>query len=304
MNAVKDTEVLLLQLDKTGQELMRPLLMNPLRQAYRAVVRSAGGAASGLWEVEVWPGYDKIKDRYPFNLASTRDASFEDAVAFFKPKDGTLWGFYDKYLKGFHYQVSHDFYPMQQLQDDTPGAKASTPFKTNLYNCLKRTHEITDALFVTGEEKPKVSFSINLKTVSPIVSEVVFDIDGQVRRYRNEKEFWYTFDWPGKNPDGREHPRARRRRPRRGDQARGSVGHLPPLRDRHRHGAEGQRRGLHRDLADDSAPRHRGDGGPSDPREPPVRSELLPRHELPAEHRRQLRRRRWRRRQEGLKPSW
>ena len=203
MNAVKDTEVLLLQLDKPGQEMMRPLLMNPLRQAYRAVVRSAGGAASGLWEVEVWPGYDKnIKDRYPFNLASARDASFEDAVAFFKPKEGTLWGFYDKYLKGFHYQVSHDFYPMQQLQDDTPGAKASTPFKTNLYNCLKRTHEITDALFVTGEEKPKVSFSINLKTVSPIVSEVVFDIDGQVRRYRNEKEFWYTFDWPGKTPTG------------------------------------------------------------------------------------------------------
>src|SRR5262249_40502469 len=53
-----------------------------------------------------------------------------------------------------------------------------------------------------GEEKPKVSFSINLKTVSPIVSEVVFDIDGQERQYRNEKEFWYTFEWPGKKPTG------------------------------------------------------------------------------------------------------
>jgi type VI secretion system protein ImpL len=203
LNAVKETEVLLLQLDKPGQELMRPLLMNPLRQAYRAVVKSAGGAASGLWEIEVWPAYEKnIKDRYPFNLQSTRDASFADAAAFFKPKDGILWGFYDKYLKTFHYQVNHDFYPLAQMQSGAPGAKPYTPFKSNLYNCLKRAHEITDSIYSPGEEKPKVSFSINLKTVSPIVSEVIFDIDGQVRQYRNEKEFWYSFDWPGKKPTG------------------------------------------------------------------------------------------------------
>jgi type VI protein secretion system component VasK len=86
--------------------------MNPLYQAYRAVVRSAGGAASGLWEVDGLAALrDKIKDRYPFNLAATRDASFEDAVAFFKPKDGILWGFYDKYLKDFHRKVNHDFVP-------------------------------------------------------------------------------------------------------------------------------------------------------------------------------------------------
>ncbi len=203
MNAVRETEVLLLQLDKPGQELMRPLLMNPLRQAYRAVVRSAGGAASGLWEIEVWPDYEKkIKDRYPFNLASTRDASFEDAALFFKPKDGVLWGFYEKYLKGFHYQVQHDFYPLAQMQSGAPGAKPYTPFRPNLYNCLKRAHEISDSIFVAGEEKPRVDFNINLKTVSPIVSEVTFEIDGQSRKYRNEKEYWYTFTWPGKKSSG------------------------------------------------------------------------------------------------------
>ncbi|MEZ4315275.1 MAG: type VI secretion system membrane subunit TssM, partial [Polyangiaceae bacterium] len=203
LNAVRETEVLLLQLDKPGQELMRPLLMNPLRQAYRAVVRSAGGAASGLWEIEVWPEYEKkIKDRYPFNLASTRDASFEDATAFFKPKDGVLWGFYDKYLKDFHYQVKHDFYPLAQMQSGAPGARPYTPFLPNMYNCLKRAHEITDSIFVPGGEKPNVAFNVNLKTVSPIVSEVVFEIDGQIRRYRNEKELWYSFTWPGKTPSG------------------------------------------------------------------------------------------------------
>lgn len=201
-NAVKETEGLLLSMDETGQRHLGPLLMNPLRQAYKAVVKSAGGAASGIWEVEVWPHYrDKIKDRYPFNLAASRDASFEDAVAFFKPRDGVLWGFYENYLKGFHYQVGHDYYPKSYLEGQSRGARPFTPFNPNLYNCLRRASEITDAIFGGGAE-PKVVFHINMKTVSPIVSEVLFEVDGQKRLYRNEKEFWHTFKWPGETPSG------------------------------------------------------------------------------------------------------
>src|SRR5262249_42830914 len=40
------------------------------------------------------------------------------------------------------------------------------------------------------------------KTVNPIVSEVIFEIDGQKRLYRSEKEFWQTFVWPGQKPTG------------------------------------------------------------------------------------------------------
>jgi type VI secretion system protein ImpL len=200
--AVRETQALLLTMDETGQKLMEPLLMNPLRQAYKALVRRAGGSASGLWEVVVWPHYrDKIKDRYPFNLASSRDASFEDAVAFFKPKDGILWGFYEEHLKDFHYKVAHDYYPKAYLQGETAAARPFTPFNPNMYNCLRRADEITDALFPAGE-KPEVVFKINMKTVSPIVSEVIFEIDGQKRLYRNEKPMWQTFKWPGETPTG------------------------------------------------------------------------------------------------------
>ena len=60
--AVKATQATLLKLDDTGQDLLTPLLMNPLKDAHRAVVRHAGGTASGLWEVQVWPAYrDKSK---------------------------------------------------------------------------------------------------------------------------------------------------------------------------------------------------------------------------------------------------
>jgi type VI secretion system protein ImpL len=162
------------------------------------MVRSAGGAASGLWEVTVWPPYrDSIKNRYPFNTSAKRDASFEDTVAFFKPKEGVLWGFYDGYLKSFHRQVGHKFVPSTSLAGIPRPARRYTPFHPNLYNCLERASEISDALFAQGD--PKVQFKVNLKTVSPIVSEITFELDGEKRVYRNEKQFWRTFTWPGPN---------------------------------------------------------------------------------------------------------
>ena len=115
-------------MDETGQELMTPLLMNPLKQAYKAVIKHAGGAASGLWEVVVWPAYrDKIKDRYPFNLAATRDASLQDAVAFFKPKSGILWGFYDQYLKPFHTKLDARLHPRGAPRGAPPPGEALHP---------------------------------------------------------------------------------------------------------------------------------------------------------------------------------
>ncbi len=224
-DAVKTTQGELLKMDETGQELLQPLLMNPLKQAYKAVMRHAGGAASGLWEVVVWPAYrDKIKDRYPFNLAATRDASFQDAMAFFKPKDGILWGFYGQYLRPFHTKVGHDFVPEAHLEARPRPARPFTPFRPLMYPCLKRADEITDALWPEsggggndvpaaagasgggdkdkGNDKPRVEFQINVKTVSPIVSEVIIEIDGQKRVYRNEKEFWAPMVWPGPKPTG------------------------------------------------------------------------------------------------------
>lgn len=212
--AVKDTEAMVLKLDARGQGMMREMLLNPLRQGYKAFIKGAGGAASGLWEVMVWPHYrDKIKDRYPFNLAAKRDASWSDAVMFFKPKEGVLWGFYDKYLGDFHRKQEHDFIPVSFLSGASEGSKSAKPapkkargggiFNPLMYNCLKRSDEITDALWPDAQgEEPEVTFQINVKTVSPIVSDVVFIVDDQKRVYRNEKEFWYEFKWPSGDKRG------------------------------------------------------------------------------------------------------
>ena len=92
-------------------------------------------------------------------------------------------------------KLGHKFIPATHLQGPQP-AKRYTPFNTNLYNCLERADEITDALF-HGQPDPKVAFNVSLTTVSPIVSEIVFELDGMQRVYKNEKEYWKSFEWPG-----------------------------------------------------------------------------------------------------------
>jgi type VI secretion system protein ImpL len=95
--------------------------------------------------------------------------------------------------------VGHKFFPATALSGIPRPPKRFTPFHGNLYNCLERSSEITDALFGQGakEGEAGIKFRINLTTVSPIVSEIEFELDGQKRLYRNEKEFWYDFQWPG-----------------------------------------------------------------------------------------------------------
>jgi len=152
----------------------------------------------------------------------------EDFKKFFTPKTGILWGFYNAHLKEFHRQQDHDFIPVSHLLGD-PGsagkAVARPIFNPLMYNCLKRADEISDSIWgmpgpgggdegtipaaaaaegAAGGEGggPDVEFELNLKTVSPIVSDVIFEVDGQQRVYRNEKEFFYGFKWPGKSKFG------------------------------------------------------------------------------------------------------
>lgn len=204
LQASAKAQALLLSMDDTGQELMGPLLLNPLKQAYQALVRRAGGAASGLWEVVVFPPYrETIRDRYPFGPVSARDASLEDAMAFFKPKDGVIWGFYEEYLKGMVMRVGNAFAPLSHLESRPRPAVPFTPFAPGLYRCLGRSAEITSALFGDGTatENPGVALEVKLKTVSPIVSEVTFEVDGQRKVYRNEKQFWQKVTWLKENAE-------------------------------------------------------------------------------------------------------
>ena len=122
--------------------------------------------------------------------------------------------------------------------------------------------------------------------MSPIVSEVILEIDGQKRLYRNEKEVWNPMIWPGPKPTG-----AR-------IQVRGAGGLDEEITREGPWGIfrlfEAGSTTAEKDKDEvflvtwqmTAPPVTRHPRGPPGARQPPVPAQLLPRHQLPAEHRR------------------
>ncbi|GAC1393879.1 MAG: type VI secretion system membrane subunit TssM [Polyangiales bacterium] len=196
-NAFRTTSALLTDQDGFTRPMLSPLLMNPITLAWGAVVHDASGAASGLWEVNVWNPYMKTLDKkYPFAPDSPVDAKLEDFTAFFKPKDGLVWGFYEAYLKNGLDEQGGTFIPSRRF-------KSAVDYSPAFLKCLKRTLEVTKASFVDpkGGAKPAVEFEINLHSVSENVSHVAIEIDGQGHEYKNEPEEWVKLQWPAEKPE-------------------------------------------------------------------------------------------------------
>jgi type VI secretion system protein ImpL len=198
-NAFRTTSALLTDQDGFTRPQLSPLLMNPITLAWGAVVHDAGGAASGLWEVNVYQPYLKTLDKkYPFDPNALVDTKIEDFTNFFKPKDGILWGFYEQNLKSSLEEQGGVFFPTKRFKnqmDYTPAA----------LKCFKTSLEITKAAWPdpTKSGKPAVVFEVNLHSVSENVSHVSIEIDGVGHEYKNEPEEWVTLQWPAEKPEAR-----------------------------------------------------------------------------------------------------
>ncbi len=187
----------LLSNQTTGtRALLSPLLMRPISFAWAGVMKGAGSAAGGLWEPNVWTVWQNtLANRYPF-VRTQRDASLADFTEFFRPGSGLLWAFYAENLQGSLRRNGRSFSPVRRF-----GASVGyTP--DFLGKCLTRGVEISSAVFPAGED-PKVSFEVNLHSVSEDVSEVSIEIDGVAHTYKNHPAQWLKAEWPAKDAEAR-----------------------------------------------------------------------------------------------------
>jgi type VI secretion system protein ImpL len=196
--AYRATTALLADQDAFTRPLMSPLLLDPIAFSWASVLRDAGGAAGGLWEMTAYKAWStKLEPNYPFTAGAQTDAKIEDFADFFRPQ-GQLWTFYDQSLKGSLDKQGNDFVPTRRF-------KASVAYTGEFLSCLRRASKITDATFGAGADAkvPQVAFEVNLHSVSPDVSQVTIDVDGQSRTYSNTPEEWLAVQWPAKDPKKR-----------------------------------------------------------------------------------------------------
>lgn len=169
--------------------LLSPFLLNPLEMAYGQTMNATADAAGGTWEQSVWKKWhNDLEDGYPFT-DTWRDVKLADYTAFFKP-GGLLFGFHETRVKDQLELQGKKFVPTQRF-------KSSVPFTGGFLKCLDRGLEIQGATF-DGEkaEGPSVDFEVNLHSVSENISEVVVEVDGQSKTYRNGPEQWLSIKWP------------------------------------------------------------------------------------------------------------
>jgi type VI secretion system protein ImpL len=168
-----------------------PLLEQPLRQTWIAILKDAGLHLDGLWRTQISEPFNRdIENGYPFN-PSGRDVSLATVSQYFKPQDGTLDAFYGTELRMFLTKADNTFTPRMLMG-------AQVPFSPAFLQFLGRVSTIRQALFPPGS--PDISLAFDLTPDStPGVTESLLEIDGQRLRYRNEPPLPYSLTWPSKS---------------------------------------------------------------------------------------------------------
>jgi type VI secretion system protein ImpL len=178
--------------------LVSPLLLNPLELGYGGVLNDIGQAAGGNWENDVWKKWHgSLEDGYPFT-DTARDVPLADYTAFFQPGSGLLAKFYGGSLSNSLELLGNKYAPTTRFGQ-------SIAFTGGFLKCYDRGLEITRATFEGGNTTdkaadakggPKVEFELNLHSVSENVSEVIVEVDGVSRTYKNGPEEWLAITWP------------------------------------------------------------------------------------------------------------
>lgn len=142
------------------------------------------------WSEQVLtPFNDTLADRYPFNPASSQDASLSEVTRFFAP-GGTLDGFYQSSLK-----------PL--LDSGVLKQDAGNGHLQALVNQLDQAQRIREALFnVQGQ--PEVHFVVEPVELTASKRRSVLNLDGQLVEYSHGRRQKVPLVWPNALRDGAE----------------------------------------------------------------------------------------------------
>jgi type VI secretion system protein ImpL len=168
-----------------------PVLEQPLRFAWSALMRDLGTQIDAKWKVQIAePFRREVEPMFPFN-PNGQDLPLAILSKYFRPNDGVLWTFGEKEMRAFQPQTGY-------LPGPAGLFTVRLAFSRDYLEFMERARAIREALYSGSGAEPSVVFDI-----TPIgtedVTESILEIDGQPPlRYRNELPTPTTFTWPGK----------------------------------------------------------------------------------------------------------
>jgi len=167
-----------------------PLLEQPLRQTWVAILRDAGLHLDGLWRTQVSDAFHRdLQNSFPLSQGGN-DVSLATWAAYFKPHDGSLDAFYEIELKMFLNAQADGVAPRNLMG-------AQVPFSATFLDFIAKVNTIRQAFFAPGSPDVGLTFDLT-PDATPGVTESMLEIDGQQIRYRNESPVPYSLTWPSK----------------------------------------------------------------------------------------------------------
>jgi len=167
-----------------------PLLEQPLRQSWAAILRDVGYRLDGLWKTRIADTYRRdVESRFPFD-PNGQDLPLSMLAQYLKPGEGSIWSFFDGELKMFVTPSENQWAPASLFGAQVDFAPAFLGF-------LGKANAVRQSLYSTGGADPSVTFDLTPEP-TPGVTESLLEIDGQRFLYRNERALPQAFTWPGK----------------------------------------------------------------------------------------------------------
>lgn len=163
-----------------ARKLLMPLLYSPIKQAWRVVLLEAKRDIEQRWQQDVYQSYQReIKSKFPFEKTA-EDVQLSDLKAFFRLQDGTLWLFFDEYLKPFVDEHNHYYKNKQWLGI---GLGLSAGVLTELH----QAYQLSNGLF---EQNGSGFQYLVYPMPTADVKEVLLESGSSMLRYQNGPQEW------------------------------------------------------------------------------------------------------------------
>jgi type VI secretion system protein ImpL len=185
------TKVVLEELPSSLRKVVRPLLESPLQGVSTNVRTAEDEALASRFSSGVCESFGKkLQGRYPF-ANTDNDALMQDVSEVFG-RQGSVWKYFEANLKD-----------RLELAGDGYKPRGDRRVPGNILSFINKAYAVTQALYPQGSQEPKFDFDVRphpaivAEGSGYLVAEIMLEVDGKSKTYRNGPRDWWTFGWPG-----------------------------------------------------------------------------------------------------------
>lgn len=154
------------------------------------ILSDAKNTISQQWKKQVFPEYTQnIMNRFPLNAQAEQEIPLENFSHFFN-HHGALQNFFEEYVKPF-LNTSQAQWSIKKVDN------LGLPFRSDTILEFERANVIREMFFPLNTEIPTVRFMLESTDLQPIVSQISFNMNGQLLLASQTKKNAQSFTWPG-----------------------------------------------------------------------------------------------------------